>query len=312
METTFQQRRMVEVLKLRQSYTLEQKVELTKEKIHEWHKAHNGQIYVAFSGGKDSTVLLHITRSIYPDVPGVFCDTGLEYPEIKQFVKSHENITTIRPSISYPKVLEKHGYPVVSKEVAMAIDRYRNTKDPEVREYRFKGTRGGKKAGNRGVIPQKWRYLVKAPFKISERCCDVMKKNPAKKYHKETGKVPILGTMASDSNNRTLDYYKRGCNVYDATIPQSRPISFWLESDVWEYIKKYDIPYCKIYDMGVNRTGCIFCLFGVHFEKGQRFKAMKKTHPKLFKYCMENLGLREVLDFLNIDVDTDQESIDDY
>ena len=77
----------LEELKLMQNYPLWMKVEKTKQRIREWYEYYNGEVYVSFSGGKDSTVLLHLVRSIYPDVEAVFSDTGLEYPEIKEFVK---------------------------------------------------------------------------------------------------------------------------------------------------------------------------------------------------------------------------------
>ena len=83
--------------------------------ITEWYKHWEEKVYVAFSGGKDSTVLLHLVRSIYPEVPAVFSDTGLEYPEIKAFVRSVENVVWLRPKMSFKEVIEKYGYPVVSK-----------------------------------------------------------------------------------------------------------------------------------------------------------------------------------------------------
>lgn len=71
-----------------QSWDLDRKIQVTTARIMEWYEHYNGLVYVAFSGGKDSTVLLDLVRRIYPDVPAVFCDTGLEFPEIRQFAMS--------------------------------------------------------------------------------------------------------------------------------------------------------------------------------------------------------------------------------
>lgn len=101
-------------LKQKQSLNLKQKIIYSEKRIREWYKYWDGLVYVAFSGGKDSTVLLDIIRNIYPDVPAVFVDTGLEYPEIKDFVKTIDNVTTIRPEMNFKQVIEKCGYPVVS------------------------------------------------------------------------------------------------------------------------------------------------------------------------------------------------------
>lgn len=76
---------------------------------------------VSFSGGKDSTVLLHIARQLYPSIPAVFSNTGLEYPEIQKFVKSFDNVDIITPSMNFGQVITTYGYPIIGKEVAEAI-----------------------------------------------------------------------------------------------------------------------------------------------------------------------------------------------
>lgn len=82
-----------EDLDVMQSWDLQRKIQVTTTRIIEWYEYFGGNVYVAFSGGKDSTVLLDIVRRIYPDVPAVFCDTGLEFPEIREFVKQHDKET---------------------------------------------------------------------------------------------------------------------------------------------------------------------------------------------------------------------------
>ena len=85
-------------LKLLQNYPLDLKIEKTKLRIREWvdYYGEDG-VYISFSGGKDSTVLLDIVRSMYPDIEAVFSNTGLEFPEIVQFVKTFDNVTIIKP-----------------------------------------------------------------------------------------------------------------------------------------------------------------------------------------------------------------------
>ena len=141
-------------------------------------------------------------------------------------------------------------------------------------------------------ISKKWLKMVDSGFKISEKCCDVMKKEPFHRYQKETGRMPITGVMARESRTRERDYLRYGCNSFDSkTNPMSKPMAFWMEKDIWDYIEKYNISYSKIYDMGEKRTGCMFCMFGVHLEKGEnRFQRMKKTHPKQYDLCINKLG----------------------
>ena len=109
-------------LKIRQALPLEQKVLMTKARIREWVNYYGLEgVYVSFSGGKDSTVLLHIARSIYPDMKALFVDTGLEYPEIRDFVKTFDNVDIVKPRLNFKQVIEKYGYPFISKEVAECV-----------------------------------------------------------------------------------------------------------------------------------------------------------------------------------------------
>jgi len=286
-----------EELERRQALPLEEKIKLTQERVRAWYEYWGGKVYVSFSGGKDSTVLLDIVRKIYPDVPGMFLDTGLEYPEIREFVKTVDNVVWVRPKMTFREVIDKYGYPVISKENAYKIMQIRNTKSDKLRNKRLYGDEKGN-----GKLPEKWKFMIDAPFKISGKCCDVMKKSPSKKYEKETGRKPIVGTMAEDSRLRRFSYMSTGCNSFSDNRPMSIPMGFWLEKDVWEYIHRFNVKYSKVYDMGANRTGCVYCLFGIHQEEGvNRMKRLKQTHPKLYDYCINNLGEGKVLDYIGVD-----------
>ena len=164
----------------------------------------------------------------------------------------------------------------------------------------------------------KYQYLLDAPFLISKKCCDIMKKRPAHKYQKESGRVPFIGTMADESNMRKQAWIRTGCNAFESAQPHSTPLAFWTEQDILHYIAYYNLPIAKVYGdvvqdnnskwttTGVNRTGCMFCMFGAHLEKEpNRFQRMKETHPKQYEYCMKDiedggLGLSKVLDFINV------------
>lgn len=106
-----------------QSLSLKSKISMTKWRIREWVDMYGEDgVYVSFSGGKDSTVLLDIARQLYPNIKAVFVDTGLEYPEIRLFVKTVSNVDWIRPKLTFRQVIEKYGYPFISKEVSECVD----------------------------------------------------------------------------------------------------------------------------------------------------------------------------------------------
>ena len=299
---------------------------MSQYRIREWYNHWGGAVYVSFSGGKDSTVLLHMARQIYPDIPAMFVNTGLEYPEVQAHVRKLQkewgNIDMIRPEMRFDEVLKSYGYPVVSKEVSECVDQARKCLQRNDGKYtyrlaRIRGELRDKKGNLSKFNCKKWQFLLDAPFLVSNQCCNVMKKKPAKKYERETGRKPIIGTMACESRVRHQAWMRTGCNAFESTRPKSQPMSFWTEQDVLDYIRKYNLEIPSVYGeiveterglktTGCDRTGCIFCMFGCHLEKSpNRFQRLKETHPKQWEYCMRNvedggLGLKNVLDYIGV------------
>ena len=214
-----------EDLRQMQALPLDLKIKMTERRIREFYEYFEGDVFISFSGGKDSTVLKHIIDNMYNDVPAVFCDTGLEYPEIRKFAMAQPNTIAVRPKIGFAEVIKKYGYPVISKEVAHNVY-YARQKGADSEEYK-----------------------------------------------------KLFGTL------KDMDFIDLiGCeDTYETT--------------------------------GVNRTGCIFCMFGAHLDDApNRFERLKITHPKQYNYCInggemrngqwlpnkKGLGLAKVLDFIGV------------
>ncbi len=322
-----------------QSLPLFLKVALTKQRIREWVNWYGSNgVYVSFSGGKDSTVLLHIVREMYGnDIPAVFVNTGLEYPEIQDFVKTFENVTILRPKMRFDEVIKKYGYPLISKEVAQRIYQWQKGSRSIylINRWENKNSDGTTKASNFDI--GKYIPLRDSDIQISHKCCVVTKENPGSKYQRENHRVPMFATMTDESRLRENAWLKNGCNSFDGKRPSSKPMSFWTEQDVLRYIKENGIPICSVYGdivavddeknqyaetlfdgiklktTGCQRTGCMFCAFGAHCRDDTRFLDLKQTHPKQYAYCIgggefvdgvwkpskEGLGLGYVFDRLN-------------
>lgn len=374
-----------------QSLPLSAKISMTARRINEWvNEFGEDGVYLSFSGGKDSTVLGHIIREVcgYKNIPFVFVDVPTQYPELKQFAQTFDNLVILKPKISFAEVCEKYGFPMISKEVSncvsgarkyvkyldsqksnntiltdrqtvpyacymadlLGIDRRINKQNkqykslqmgviPSGSEYRLRRL-NGKLTDSKGNYSQfnqeKYKFFLEAPFEISDLCCDIMKKKPAHDYEKETGRKPIIATMASESVIRTQKWLQDGCNAFNVTRPHSNPMSFWTEQDVLLYVKENNLPICSVYgevvtdyeamgqcenqmsfaDFGIfdkkrpllkttgcQRTGCVLCGFGCHLEKESRFLKLKETHPKFHNllYILKNNGVTyaEAIDWVN-------------
>lgn len=107
-------------LKQMQALSLDAKIRMTQDRIRGWYDNYDGNVYVCVSGGKDSQVLAHIVKGMYPDVPCVFTNTGLEYNSVRQ--KGIELADEVlRPEMNFAEVIKKYGYPVISKEVSECV-----------------------------------------------------------------------------------------------------------------------------------------------------------------------------------------------
>lgn len=345
--------------------SLADKVYQTCVNITDWDIFTNGKWYISFSGGKDSTVLAYIAARLMNGSPIprtlhlLFCDTGLEYPEIRRFVywyvdwlqkkfpRVKIDFQRRRPKKHFVDVIREKGYPIISKTVAKTISGARGS-DGVYKDYWLTLLAGEAKMSSGKPSKyncKKWAFAINLPILISNQCCIQTKEEPALTFEKN-GLFPMVATMAEESMNRRNEWEKNGCNAYESKRPVSKPMSFWSNQDVLLYIHSESIPICSVYGdvvfvdgndeyempplacegcartTGCKRTGCIFCGFGTHLEKGdeRRFVRLKQTHPKHWNYAINGgewdpvdgmwkpsktpghigLGMGRVLDYIGV------------
>ena len=157
-------------LKELQALPLDRKIQISQARIIEWYQRNKGNVVVSFSGGKDSTVLLHLVRTIFPDVPAVFSNTGLEYPEIQRFVRTFPNVEIVAPKMNFSEVISTYGYPLIGKEVAEAIYYARRIRSQSVHVERER---------TRTHIRAKKKRIMRNETSRGERCRISRRKNCA-------------------------------------------------------------------------------------------------------------------------------------
>lgn len=155
----------------RQALPLRAKVLMSQHRIREWYEHWNGDVCVSFSGGKDSTVLAHLVHDMYPEVPLVFANTGLEYPEIQTFARKM-GAKFVRPKMMFSEVISTYGYPIISKENAEAIHyarKIRNGGGYETAERKRNELNGERLAGVANPPIGGWRRALLTGTQATKR-----------------------------------------------------------------------------------------------------------------------------------------------
>lgn len=305
-----------ETLKQYQNLTLDEKIEISKDIIREFgeNKIKIGtdkevKTYISSSFGKDSLTTINLVREVYPEIPVIFVDTGVEQPSTVKMSKEYPNTIIIKPKKEIKEIIEKYGYMIpIGKERADAIEACRRN----LHEGKFNTNRVKKMRGDYGEKSffnfSKYQSVLLAPFKISNKCTHYLKVEPFNRLKREGWKYSITGVTAEESNSRKSNIIKNGF----ITVDQCRPIGHWTEQDVLEYILRENIqlPSCygeikkdkngKLHTTQFVRTGCICCPIGSQHNKPNDFQRMWKYDKDSWNYVINELGYKQVLDYFNI------------
>lgn len=252
--------------------------------------------YLSYSGGKDSHFLYWFIKEYsYPefkDIKIVGINTYMEHHEIRDRIMKNSDIVLF-PTMKPMEIKEKYGIPCFSKEQDFYIYYYQNAlrkgKQPSrTIQEKIDGTY---KKGFSGISKKAREYVKSAnAHKITHLCCHYLKKEPARKFEKESGLKPILGIRGGESNLRKRQY--RTCFTKDKKFTPIHDLSDELLEKI---IKKYDIEVPKVYEH-IERTGCMGCPYGSYkhdTEKELRLinENQRKFVCEYFKESYEVLGI---------------------
>ena len=244
-------------------FILQDRVQKIKQIIKKYDE---DNFYISYSGGKDSNVLSALVDLALPcnQIPRVYADTGIELTSVRNFVREREDsrIVIIKPSVPIKKMLEEEGYPFKSKEHSYRVYRYQRdgiiTK--EIQRYLTMGS-----FGCPGVL--RYQFEEGTALKISDKCCDRLKKDPIHKWQKENNKpYGMLGIAGGEFGRRS----RAQCLVFKHNkLKNFQPLA--AVNREWEnwFIEKYEVPLPSVYCPPINldRTGCVGCPFNRSLKK---------------------------------------------
>ena len=253
----------------------------------------------AFSGGKDSTVLLHLLLQHKKDIPVIYGNTTIEFPECLRFTKDLAkawklNYHEVKPEVSFWWVVEEYGWPLMGKTFGVGGVAHKSSREQFFDDLMQEGRLTG-------------QYKIQAEVPVSSACCTFLKERPSIKLQKQMGvDCVFLGILASESRQRMFNYLEYGEFYYTKSqkVHKAHPLAVWTDDDIWTYIKKYNLPYAKLYDMGYydefgewichKRNGCMFCGMDLRFPNNH-LSIMRRTHPKIWRFLMVKKGMGRVL-----------------
>ena len=215
------------------------KLDETREVIKHHFEEFGDRAPVAFSGGKDSELVVWLSLQISPEVPVIFNNTGVEYPETVQFVADLEerwglNLIVTHPEKSFWDCVEQYGFP--------------------------RGTKYGKHS--------------------MARCCYWLKEKPMVLTMRHNGWLGYFtGETAIESRMRMFAALKGTCiHLKKEGVCKIKPILWWTQEEVWEFIHREGLPINEAYSKGVERVGCMPCTAHKYWES-----QMQKVNPKLYR-----------------------------
>ena len=296
-------------LKQQQALSLPEKEEIAHSWIEKALRETQSQS-VAFSGGKDSTVLLHLLLQHKKDIPVNYGNTGIEFPECVRFTRKlvqdwHLNFYEAKPEVNFWWVVQEYGWPLMGKTYGVGGVAHKSSREQFFDDLHQQGKLTG-------------QYKIQSEVPISSACCTFLKERPSQKLQKKMGiECVFLGILAKESRQRTFNFLEYGEFYYSKNqkIHKCHPLSIWTDDDIWAYIRKYNLPYAKLYDMGYyddfgeyichKRNGCMFCGMDLKFEHNH-LSIMRRTHPKIWNFLMIKKGLGKVLMSLRFAIDEHQ------
>lgn len=249
------------------------------------------KFYIAYSGGKDSTIVHHLVDMALPNnqIPRIYTNTGIEFTSMVKFVErereSDNRIVIIKPTKNIKEMLEEKGYPFKSKLHSQKVSEYQlnHIVFPYLERY-LKGTNiDGTPSMYKCPLKLLYQFETKEgeqELKVSNKCCFELKKKPSHKWAKENKKtICITGMRKEEGGARgQLTCLTNNGTKFHPLVPITNEWEEW-------FISKYNIELCELYYEPFNfvRTGCKGCPYA--FDLQEQLETMERLLPNERKQC---------------------------
>ena len=216
--------------------------------------------HLAFSGGKDSVALYHLAKMAGVKFKAHMQITTIDPPELMRFVRSqYPDVVLHRPEINIYKLIEKKKMlPIRTKRYCCAY---------------LKEQAGG------GTVTLLGIRAAESPRR-------------AARNEVQIGNHRFSGSFDQFNRNKERDF---ACVGGKDKIMLS-PIYRWQDSDVWNFIRGNNLPYCRLYDEGYQRIGCIFCPMSSVKNQARdrrRYPGVERAIKRSIQYLIDTNGYME-------------------
>lgn len=249
-------------LKVLRAFPLQEKV-LLASRVLERTIAVAENVAVAFSGGRDSLVALHLTLQRCTRLKVVFVNTSVEFPETLRFVRELAE----RWRLDFHELRVERNFWELAHERGLPI-------------------------GGRGNGFFRRELAEAAGVKLSNACCNQLKITPARQFYRKNNiDAQVTGLRVDESMMRRFNFADYGALRYssDYGTLTAWPLFAWSVADIQEYIALNDLPVNPLYSMGHQRVGCWSCLQDF-FKTDSRLFVLRKTHPRIYETLKRHFG----------------------
>ena len=246
------------------------RVELAIERLKAYEPPEG--YYLAFSGGKDSVVVKALADMAGVKYDAHYNNTSVDPPELVQFIKTFDDVQMDSPK-------DKDG----NRLTMWNLIPRKHMPPTRIVRYCCHALKESQSKGRLVITGVRWAESPRRKQNQGEvTIINGVKENlEAMGFDGSALTTTKLGGVVLNMDNAESKDIVSMC--YRTRVTTVNPIIDWSNEDVWEFIHKYNVPYCELYDQGYKRLGCIGCPMNSHAaEELEKYPKYKQAYMRAF------------------------------